>query len=83
MSVKWGNATSTTFTVTNGVKQGGILSPLLFNVYIDDFSLTLSKSNIGCRLRGRLINHIVYADNLCILSRSPYGMEKVFNNMLI
>jgi len=46
MSVIWGNATSTTFIVTNGVKQGGILSPLLFN---DDLSLTLSKRYIGCR----------------------------------
>ena len=68
MSVKWGNAIYTIFTVTNGVKQGGILSPLLFNIYIDDLSLTSSKSNIGCRLGGRLVNHIAYADDLCILS---------------
>ena len=74
MSVKWGHATSTTFTVTNGVKQSGILSPLLFNIYIDDLSLTLSKSNIGCRLGGRLINHIAYVDDLCILSMSLCGM---------
>jgi len=32
MSVKWGNVASTTFTVTNVVKQGGIMSPLLFNI---------------------------------------------------
>jgi len=74
MSVKWGNATSTTFTVTNVVKEGGILSPLLFNIYIDDLSLTLSKSNIGCRLGGRHINHIVYVDELCILIMSSCGM---------
>ena len=79
MSVKWGNATSTTFTVTNGVKQGGILSPLIFNIYINNLSLTLSKTNIGCRLGGRLISHIVYADDLCILSMSPCGIQTLLN----
>jgi len=74
MSVKWGNATSTTYTVINGVKQSGILSSLLFNVYNDDLNLTLSKSNIGCRLGGRLINHITYVNDLCILSMSPCRM---------
>jgi len=75
--VKWGKATSTTFTATNGVKQGGILSPLLFNIYIDD--LSLSKFKIGCRLDGRLINHIACADYLCILSMSPCGMQYLLN----
>ena len=42
-------------------------------------SLTLSKSNIGCGLDGRLINHIAYADDLCILSMSPCGMKKILN----
>ena len=35
MHVRWGNTTTTLFPVTNGVKQGGILSPMLFNVYMD------------------------------------------------
>ena len=37
MHVRWGTTTTTPFLVTNGVKQGGILSPMLFNVYMDDF----------------------------------------------
>ena len=36
--VRWGSATSTSFKVLNGVRQGGIVSPILFNVYIDDLS---------------------------------------------
>ncbi len=35
------------FSVLNGVKQGGVLSPVLFAVYIDDLLKWLSKSGVG------------------------------------
>ena len=41
MYFRWGATTSTQFTVTNGVKHGGIISPILFNVYMDDLSITV------------------------------------------
>ena len=47
MFVRWGATTSTLFTVANGVKQGGIISPILFNVYMDDLSIALNSSGIG------------------------------------
>ncbi len=34
--VKWGNTYSDKYTIVNGVKQGGVMSPLLFTVYIDE-----------------------------------------------
>ena len=43
--VKWGNATSDVFTVTNGLRQGGIISPILFNMYLGCLTLNLSTSN--------------------------------------
>ena len=42
MYVRWSGIMSHVFHVANGVRQGGILSPYLFNVYIDDLSITLS-----------------------------------------
>ena len=39
MHVRWDTTTITPFLVTNGVKQGGILSPMIFNVYMDDLSI--------------------------------------------
>ena len=47
MFVCWGAFTLTHFTVVNGVKQGGITSPILFNVYMDDLSIALTLSDPG------------------------------------
>ncbi len=59
MNVKWGAAISNTFSVHNGVKQGGILSPLLFCVYMDDLAVKLNNSGIGCHYGGRTLNHLI------------------------
>ena len=63
----------------NGVKQGGILSPHLFNVYMDDLSVILNKLQIGCIYAGTIINHVMYADDLCIFSPSVSGLRKLTN----
>ena len=47
MYVKWGSTMSSKFQVTNGVRQGGVLSPLLFDVYVNELSELLNKSGIG------------------------------------
>ena len=50
LCVKWGRNTSSFFTVTNGVRQGGILSPFLFTLYVDDLSHRLNNSKVGCHI---------------------------------
>ena len=41
---RWGKCFSTTFTTSNGVRQGGILLPLFFNVYMNKLSSTLNDA---------------------------------------
>ena len=41
----WGNSISSTFTISNGIRQGGIISPFLFNVYIIIWGLFTEKSH--------------------------------------
>ena len=57
----------------NGVKQGTILSPMLFTVYMDDLRVKLNQSGIGGDNGGHLINHLCY---LCLFSLSSAVMQK-------
>ena len=43
LQVRWGGTVSTKFTASNGVKQGAILSPILFSVYMDELFERLEK----------------------------------------
>ena len=79
MCVRWGNIVSSCFCVSNGVKQGGILSPTLFNVYMDILSISLNSTNIGGHIGGQLLNHLCYADDLCLISMSSAGMQRLLN----
>ena len=71
MYIWWGNACSNKFYVTNGVKQGGILSPALFK--------PLNQSGIGGFLGDSLVNHICYADDLCLFALSSSGMQHLLD----
>ena len=75
--VRWGTACSEMFTVSNGVRQGGILSPLFVNVYMDGSSDILCGTECGCTMGGRMINHLMYADDLVILSPSAKGLQRL------
>ena len=51
----------------------------LFNIYIDDLSISLSNANAGCKFGGMSVNHFSYADDMAILSPSASGLQKLLN----
>ena len=77
--IKWDNSTSAFFKSSNGVRQGGILSPRLFSLYVDDLSLLLCKQNIGCFIDNVCVNHLFYADDICLLAPSAAGIQQLIN----
>jgi len=46
--VSWYGYFSEYFLATNGVKQGEVLSPVLFCVYLNELLPALSAANVGC-----------------------------------
>ena len=65
----------------NGVKQGGKLSPLLFNIYMDNLCVQLHKQPIGCCLGTAVVNHLIYADDLLLFAPSK-GLQTLLDIML-
>ena len=55
--VQWGTSISESFAIENGVRQGGILSPKLFNFYIDALSTRLNSIPAGCKIGNLMVNH--------------------------
>ena len=77
LQVKWNHICSDLFLAHNGVRQGGILSPYLFNMYVNKLSTELNKGSIGCLLNQGYINHLLHADDIVLISPSAKGLQQL------
>ena len=73
LRVKGGSVMSESFTAMNGVKQGGVLSP----VYTDGLLLRLQESGIGCHMGGHYAGALAYVDDITLISPSMTGLRKI------
>ena len=70
---------SRTFSVINGVKQCGVLSPLLFTVYLDQLILALKESGIGFHLNGMFVGAFIYAHDVTLLALTSMTLKAMLN----
>jgi hypothetical protein len=77
--VVWNNTAGQAFNVKCGVRQGGILSPFLFSIYIDALIDSLRQSNYGIFISDVFIGCILYADDIVLLSCTCGGLQKLVN----
>ena len=69
------------FEITMGLHQGCLLSPLLFNLYIDDLPSYISDTHGGVRLGEMIMSCLLYADDLVILAENEVAMQALLKSV--
>ena len=77
LRVVYNNNASAWFNVTNGVKQGGVISPTLFSVYIDGMLNAISSSKLGCHIGNVCTGIIAYADDVILLAPTVHSLKNM------
>ena len=75
--VSWGAAKSAQFGVVNGTRQGSVLSPGFFGVYVDELLSQLRRSGVGCHIGGQFFGAAGYADDIILLAPCRSAMEEM------
>ena len=66
---------SQSFEITNGTRQGSVLSPALFAVYLDDLLAKLRRLGVGCHVGGLWYGAMCFADDLVLLAPARTAAE--------
>ena len=62
-----------------GVRQGGILSPKIFALYMNVLTDELTNRYAGCYINDKCINHIMYADDICLMAPTATAMQNLLD----
>ena len=80
--VVWGGEVGEYHSVDEGVRQGGILSPFLFKLYIDTLISEISKMEVGCKFGVVRMNILSYADDMVLLADTKDNLDLLYREFL-
>ena len=75
--VRWDDHHSEWFQIMAGVRQGGILSPDFYCLYVDDLIAKIHELNIGCHVKEICTSALLYADDMTLLAPSMKGLQRL------
>jgi len=77
--VKWGHVLSHFYELKTGVRQGGVLSPLLFSIFMDRLASAVNKEKLGCRIGISCCAIFMYADDVILLAPTVHALQTLVN----
>jgi Reverse transcriptase (RNA-dependent DNA polymerase) len=75
--VKWASSVSFFFKLECGVRQGGVISPFFFEIFIDDIIVNVVNVKSGCYINRACLSIILYADDMLLLAPSVESLQKL------
>ena len=78
-SILWNNRISRKFAVAQGVRQGAVLSPILYAVFTSDLLSTLESSSLGVQIGHIYVGAPTYADDMSLIATSPWALQAMLN----
>ena len=76
-NIRWNNSFSAFFSMTNGVRQGAILSGFAYCFYMNDLFTKLRKNKSGCWVRGTFLGILGYSDDSLLLAPSLDSLQEM------
>jgi hypothetical protein len=77
--VRWLGSMSDMFAIKSGVREGGIISPWFFNLYVNNLITRLKNSGLGCHLCSEFVGCLFFADDILLLSGSMLQLQSMLN----
>lgn len=82
-SVRVNNESTEAVKIMRGVRQGCVLSPVLFNIYSEHiFREALETEHIGVNVNGEILNNLRYADDTVVFANTPEGLQELLDRLV-